>query len=132
MNGVNVEGTDRPTAVVVDDERPIVDMVCDVLEDVGIDAVPCQHGKEAYVCIRRKQPRVVILDIQMPVVDGIQVFEQMRAEPATADIPVVFFTANAHILRQRLPNYTTMNAQFLPKPFNVEALITAVEAAILQ
>ncbi len=127
-----MERNDRPTAVVVDDERPIVDVVCDTLEDAGIDAVPCNHGYEAFACIRREQPRVVILDIQMPVVDGIRVFEMMRADPVTANIPVVFFTANAHILRQRLPNYTTMNAQFLPKPFNVEALVTAVEAAIMQ
>ena len=127
-----METTDRPTAVVVDDERPIVNLVCDTLEDAGIDVIPCEHGSKAYACIKQERPRVVILDIQMPVVDGIQVFELMRADPATAAIPVVFFTANAHILRQRLPNYTTMNAQFLPKPFNVAALVTAVEAAMLQ
>jgi len=103
-----------------------------MLEDAGIATVPCVHGLEAYSCIRREQPRVVILDIQMPVVDGIRGFEQMRADPATANIPVVFFTANAHVLRQRLPNYTAMNAQFLPKPFDIEALITVVEAAIIE
>ncbi len=127
-----MERTVRATAVVVDDERPIINLVCDTLEDAGIDTIPCDHGSKAYACIQRERPRVVILDIQMPVVDGIQLFELMRADPATADIPVIFFTANAHILRQRLPNYTTMNAQFLPKPFNVDALVTAVEAAILQ
>lgn len=127
-----MERTDRPTAVVVDDERPIVNLVCDTLEDAGIDTIPCDHGSNAYACIQQERPRVVILDIQMPVVDGVQVFELMRADPATAEIPVIFFTANAHILRQRLPNYTTMNAQFLPKPFNVDALVTAVEAAVLQ
>ncbi len=132
MNGVDVEGTDRHTAVVVDDEAPIVNLVCDVLEDANINTIPCLYGAKAYDCIQREQPQVVILDIQMPGVDGIQVFERMRADPATANIPVVFFTANAHILRQRIPNYTTMNAQFLPKPFNVDALVTAVEAALLQ
>ncbi|HSH81147.1 MAG TPA: response regulator [Herpetosiphonaceae bacterium] len=109
-----------------------LDLICDTLEDAGNDAVPCEHGPKTYACIKRERPHAVILDIQMPVVDGIQVFELMRADPPTIAIPVVFFTANAHILRRHIPNYTAMNPQFLPKPFNVEALITAVEAAILQ
>jgi putative two-component system response regulator len=119
-----------PTAVVVDDDPPIVELVCATLEFEGIRTVPCMYGHEAFPCIRREQPQVVILDVQMPIVTGIQVFQQMRADPATAGIPVVFFTANAHLLRQQLPNYLTVNAQLLPKPFNLDALITTVGAAL--
>lgn len=126
----SVTRTQPAAVVVVDDEPDIVEVVCDALEDEGIHTVGCQHGHTAYPCIRKERPQVVILDIQMPGVNGIQVFQQMRADPTTAAIPVVFFTANAHILRERLPNYLAMNAQFLPKPFNVDALITAVEAAL--
>ncbi len=116
--------------IVVDDEPPIVEVVCDVLEDEGFHVVPCEHGREAFSCIRREHPRLVMLDIQMPQVDGIQVFQLMRADPVTADTPVIFFTANDHILRQKLPNYRQMGAELLPKPFDLTKLITLVEQVI--
>ena len=91
--------TPRTAVVVVDDEPPIVDVVCDVLHDEGFTTVSCQHGREAYSCILQSRPELVILDIQMPEVDGIQVFRQVRAEPRTQHIPVMFFTATSHILQ---------------------------------
>ncbi len=116
--------------VVVDDEPPIVDVVCDVLEDEGIQAVSCEHGQNAFRCIRRERPNLVILDIQMPVVDGIEIFQQMRADPVTEGIPVIFFTANAHVLKRRLPNYEALNAELLPKPFDVSKLLDTVQRAL--
>jgi len=121
---------EQTAVVVVDDEPPIVDVVCDVLEDEGFHTVPCSHGREAFPCIRREHPQLVILDIQMPEVDGITVFQQMRADPVTAEIPVIFFTANAHLLDLHLPNFRAMGASLLPKPFDVNKLITLVEQAI--
>jgi CheY-like chemotaxis protein len=113
--------------VVVDDEPAIVEMVCDVLEDEEILAIPCPHGPEAYACILEQQPAVVILDLQMPIVDGIEVFRMLRADLRTMNIPVIFLTANAHMLRERLPHYPAMKATLLPKPFNVITLLTLVE-----
>ena len=120
----------NPTAVVVDDEAPLVELVCDVLQDEGITAVSCPHGRRAFSCIRRKQPEVIILDIQMPEVDGIQVFQQLRADPETAAIPVIFFTANAHMVEKFVPDYAQKGARLLPKPFDVVKLIDMVEQAL--
>ena len=128
--GAAMENHTRPAAVVVDDEPPIVAVVCEALEDAGIRTVGCELGHEAHACIRCKQPKVVILDIQMPEVDGVQVFQQLRTDPATTAIPVIFLTANAHILKQRLPNYQEMGAELLPKPFHIERLIALVERAL--
>ena len=128
--GAAMENHTRPAAVVVDDEPPIVAVVCEALEDAGIRTVGCEPGHEAHACIRCKQPKVVILDIQMPEVDGVQVFQQLRTDPATTAIPVIFLTANAHILKQRLPNYQEMGAELLPKPFRIERLIALVERAL--
>ncbi len=120
----------RPTVVVVDDEQPIVDIVCEVLDDAGLAAIGCIHGREAFVCIRRTQPQVVILDVQMPGVDGIQIFRNMRADPKTSSIPVIFFTANASKLKTWLPEYKQMGAQLLPKPFDLEKLLTMVNQSL--
>jgi CheY-like chemotaxis protein len=120
----------KPTVVVVDDEPAIVEVVCDALEDVDVTTVGCVHGPEAHACIRRVQPKLVILDVQMPGVDGVEVFRTMRADPAMRGIPVIFFTANAEKLKQRLPEYEGLGAALLPKPFNVVRLLDMVEAAL--
>ncbi len=121
---------DKTAVVVVDDEPPIVAVVCDVLHDEGFQTISCMHGSEAFPCIQQEQPQLVILDIQMPGVDGIEVFQQMRADPSTANIPVIFFTANSHILKERLPNYQELGAQLLPKPFDIAKLIDLVEETL--
>ncbi len=120
----------KTAVVVVDDEPPIVAVVCDVLHDEGFETISCMHGSEALACIRRERPQLVILDIQMPGVDGIEVFQRMRADPTTADIPVIFFTANSHILKERLPNYQDLGAKLLSKPFDIAKLIDLVEQTL--
>ena len=115
-----------PTVVVIDDEPAIVEVVCAALEDHGLGALGCLHGAQAHACIRATQPQVVLLDIQMPEVDGVLVFRLLRADPATLAIPVIFLTANAPMLVQRVPDYAQLNAQLLPKPFDMDTLIGVV------
>lgn len=120
----------EPTVVVIDDEPAIVDVVCDALADADLKTVGCIHGREAYSCVREVRPAVVILDVQMPGVDGVEVFQSLRADPETRTIPVIFFTANAHVLRERLPDYQALGAELLPKPFHVDKLVDAVTRAL--
>jgi CheY-like chemotaxis protein len=120
----------KATVVVVDDEPAIVGVVCDVLDEVDVEAVACTHGASAYCCIKQTDPDAVILDVQMPEVDGIEVFEHLRQNPQTSAIPVIFFTANADKLRQRLPDYHEKGATLLPKPFNVDRLLDLVNQAL--
>ena len=113
--------------VVVDDEPAIVAVVCDVLEDEDIPAVPCEHGTRALCCIYEEQPSLVVLDVQMPGMDGIQIFQQMRAHPQTTTTPVIFLTANSHLVSQRVPNYREQNATLLRKPFDIVAFLDLVQ-----
>ena len=115
-----------PTVVFIDDGRAVVEVVCAALEEHGIVAIACPHGHYAHSCVRATQPKAVILDIQMPEVDGVLVFRLMRADPATLAIPVIFLTANARMLVQRVPDYDKMNAHLLPKPFDVDELVELV------
>ena len=119
-----------PTVVVVDDDRAIVEVVCEALQDEGFATTSCPHGRRAQACIRQQQPNVVILDVQMPDVDGIELFRQLRADPATSNTPVIFFTANAQKLKQRLPDYQAQRAALLPKPFEVEKLVEVVRQTL--
>ena len=120
----------KAIVVVVDDEPAIVDVVCDVLDEVDVEAVPCRHGSSAYCCIKETDPDALILDVLKPEVDGIEVFEHLRQNPKTSAIPVIFFTANADKLRQRLPDFREQGAALLPKPFNVDRLLELVNQAL--
>ncbi len=120
----------KSAVVVVDDDAPITTVVSDILAEEGLRALACTNGAEAYTAIQRERPYLVILDLQMPLVDGVQVFQQLRADPAIATTPVIFLTANAHILEQRLPNYRDMGAQLLRKPFELDDLIEAITRAL--
>ena len=122
---------ERYKVVVVDDEPNIVEVLCEILTDEGLTAVGCEDGTKALACINQEQPNLVVLDVQMPGMDGIQIFELMRANPQTAATPVIFFTANSRIVHQRLPTYKAQHAVVLPKPSNIDAFIEQVQRLLL-
>ena len=120
----------KPQVVIVDDEPAVVEAVCDVLDDANVAAVGCPHGRRVYACIAKMRPELLILDVQMPGVDGIEVFQTLRSDPATAALPVIFFTANVDKLTQRLPDYQAMGAVLLPKPFRIDKLLDMVHKSL--
>ena len=120
----------HPLAVVVDDEPAVVEVVCAVLADAGIPSRGCTNATEAFWFIGRYPPKLIILDVQMPGVDGIQIFEQLRADPSVARTPVIFLTANTHLIQRRLPHVTTRGAALLAKPFETAALLALVDEAL--
>jgi CheY-like chemotaxis protein len=63
-------------------------------------------------------------------IGGIEVFLQLRADPLTAAIPVMFLTANPSIVKVHLPDYAARNAALLPKPFNITVLNALVQRLI--
>jgi CheY-like chemotaxis protein len=84
-----------PCILVVDDETPIR-TICRVnLEASGLAVLEAPDGEQALELARSRRPALVLLDVMMPRIDGWQVAEQLAAEPATRDLPVVFLSARA-------------------------------------
>ena len=69
-----------------------------------------------------------MFDVQMPGMDGIQIFQRMRAHPQSTATTVIFLTPNSHLVSQRVPDYREQNATLLPKPFDVVALLDLVQS----
>ena len=115
-----------PTVVVVDDDPDIVDLVVDVLADVGISARGCTNASEAFWFIGRTHPKLIILDVQMPGVDGIQLFRQLREDPSLARTDVVFLTANPQLVDRALSDYTGRGATLIVKPFQVQEFVDQI------
>ncbi len=119
-----------PAVVVVDDDPDIVDLVVDVLTDEGISVRGCTNASEAFWFIGRSHPKLIILDVQMPGVDGIQLFRQLREDPSLAETAVLFLTANRQLVEQGLPDFMGRRATLIAKPFQVHELVDHITSVL--
>lgn len=85
------QGTVR--VAIVDDDPGIVKVISVILKTNGFEVVDALSGAMALTLIKTERPDVVLLDIMMPDVDGFEVCRQMKADPGTKDIPIIFVSA---------------------------------------
>jgi CheY-like chemotaxis protein len=79
--------------LVVDDEPMIRELVVDALRESGFEVQSAGHGLQALEVLRGWVPRVIVLDLMMPKLDGVGFTESLRSEPRLASIPVLLVTA---------------------------------------
>jgi DNA-binding response OmpR family regulator len=115
------------TILVVDDEAPIVDLVRFTLEDADVRVVEASDGAEALVLARQVNPDLVLLDVHMPKLDGLEVCRQLRREPAFARTPIIMLSA-AGQHAERSSGISAGADEYLTKPFSPLALLALVEA----
>lgn len=109
--------------LIVDDEFGIADIVAEILSENGYEASIAINGRLALEHMAEQRPDLVLLDVMMPVLDGIGTLAAMRADGALADIPVIMMTA----LPETLPKERTLFQEALSKPFSEEQLFAAIE-----
>ncbi len=114
--------TTQRCVLVVDDDAAIVDFLETALEDEGYQ-VRAAVGADALSLARTLQPAVILLDINMPGMDGIEVSRRLRDNPATAPIPIIVMSAQDR-LRTTGPLLPVNDR--LPKPFDLAALYATV------
>jgi CheY-like chemotaxis protein len=123
------EGAKR--ILVAEDSAANRELITEILELNGYETTIADDGGAAVERLRQRTYDLVLLDIQMPVLDGYQVMEQMRAHNQWAEIPVVALTAYAmqgdreHALRAGFDDYVT-------KPIDFRVLLTTIERLLLQ
>jgi two-component system response regulator AtoC len=114
---------------IADDEPEVVDLVRMVLDMAGHSISSAGDGESALAGIRAEQPDLVLLDIRMPKMSGLQVLEQLRADQDTAPIPVIMLSVVStypevqEALRQGATAY-------LAKPFGVKDLLQLVSRVL--
>jgi signal transduction histidine kinase/DNA-binding response OmpR family regulator len=114
-----------PTVVVVEDDRRSFDLLRVYLEAAGARVVSARDGKEGLDTVRRLSPAGVILDILLPGIDGWDVLAQLKADPATAAIPVIVVS----MLDERGRGFALGAAEYLVKPVGKEQLLAALYRA---
>jgi CheY-like chemotaxis protein len=108
--------------LIVDDDEDIRRVAEIALRRIGgWDAVHAASGSEAIAQARAEQPDVILLDVMMPDGDGPQTLARLRADPATAKLPVIFLTAR--VQKRELDSYRGLGATgVIEKPFDATAL----------
>jgi CheY-like chemotaxis protein len=81
--------------LIVEDHEKNRKLVRDVLQARGYQTVETETGEEGLRVAREMRPALVLMDIQLPGIDGVETFRQLRADPATRTIPVIAVTASA-------------------------------------
>lgn len=110
-----------PSVLVVDDSPTTTAMLRMILERAGYDVRIAHTGRAALSEIDRLKPDLVLCDIEMPEVDGLQVLELMRASPATERIPVIMVTSKAEVA-DTIRGLDTGATDYVTKPFKMEEL----------
>jgi DNA-binding response OmpR family regulator len=117
------------TILIVDDEPPILDLVRFTLEDAEVRVVEASDGVEALALARRLRPDLILLDVNMPRLDGLEACRQIRRDPAMARTPIVMLTA-AGQEADRARGREAGADEYLTKPFSPLALLALVEALV--
>ena len=112
--------------LVVDDEIA-VRMICSFnLEAAGLEVMEAVDGDEALAAVRERRPDLVLLDVMMPKRDGWAVAAELRADPRTRDLPIVFLTARVDDA-DRLRAHQLGVVGYITKPFDPIALAAQLE-----
>jgi DNA-binding response OmpR family regulator len=120
---------DPRTVLVADDDEDILQLVAFRLERAGYTVVTAPDGQQALVAAREHQPDLAVLDVMMPGLNGYEVTRQLRADPATAHIPVILLTARvqeADVSR----GFEAGADDYLRKPFSPQELRSRVQAIL--
>jgi CheY-like chemotaxis protein len=119
----------KPIVLVVDDNQANLELLQAYLEDIDCQTIPARSGAEA-LAIARKQPLdLILLDVMMPQMSGFEVCKRIKADPATAHIPIIMVTALTELgdIERGVASGTD---DFLSKPVNKWELIARVKTML--
>ena len=115
-----------PRILAVDDEPNIVRLIQVNLERMGYQVDTANNGVQALEKIRANRPDLVVSDVMMPEMDGMELLSTIKRDPALEDLPVIMLTAKTQD-KDVMQGYTRGADMYLTKPFNPAELIAFVK-----
>ncbi len=111
--------------MLVDDNPDIVKIVRLTLESKGFNVRCAYDGTQVFDVLKQQKPDLILLDIMMPEMDGIEVIRRLKGNPATSSIPVIFLTAKVQH-EDLLRGYITGAEYYITKPFTPTQLLQGI------
>ncbi|HEU5248744.1 MAG TPA: PAS domain S-box protein [Thermoanaerobaculia bacterium] len=125
------DSTSRARVLVIDDDPTSREALAVLLGDEGYEVRGASGGEEGLAALDDDTPDVLLLDMMMPGMDGLEVIRKIRNDPVRRGLPIVALTGD--VTRERLQNVLDAGAdQFVAKPFRIPALLEAIRAILVR
>lgn len=122
---MNQEGLKK--ILCIEDEPEMIDLIRLILSRRGFKVQGASGGAEGLQMLREDPPDLVLLDLMMPDMDGWEVYQQMKADEKTRDIPVIVVTAKAQSIDRVLGLHIAKVDDYISKPFSPQELLASVD-----
>lgn len=118
-----------PKILVIDDEKDIVELISYNLEKEGFSVLKAYDGETALQRVKAQKPDLIILDLMLPEISGLDVCKAVRNNPATANLPIIMLTAKAEEV-DKIIGLEMGADDYITKPFSIKELIARVRAML--
>jgi signal transduction histidine kinase len=127
----SINAPDEPASVLVVDDSAIKRRaICAIIESMGLQATPAASGRDALRLLLRQDFAVVLLDVRMPGMDGLETAALIHSRPRSEHTPVIFLTAEAASEAERSLGYTAGAADYIASPIIPEVLCAKVRVFV--
>ena len=115
--------------LVVDDEEPILELLRFNLEKEGYQVRVAKDGPEALESVEKEQPDLLILDVMLPGMDGLEICRQLRLNPKFRQIPIIMLTAKGEVI-DKVVGLELGADDYMTKPFSPRELLARIKARL--
>ena len=119
--------TDTKHILCIEDEPEMIDLIRLILGRRGFEVIGAAGGKEGLEKVRENPPDLILLDLMMPDMDGWEVYQQIKADEKTKNIPVIVVTAKAQSIDKVLGLHIAKVDDYIAKPFSPQELLASVD-----
>jgi CheY-like chemotaxis protein len=117
--------SEKTTIMIVDDNPDMITVMKTVLEVRGYGVVSASDGEQFFDRLAENKPDLILLDVMMPLMNGLEVLKRLRANPETSSIPVMLVTAKVQY-QDVLAGYKQGADYYLTKPFTSSQLLNGI------
>jgi two-component system, OmpR family, response regulator VicR len=116
--------------VCIEDESEMIDLVSMILSREGYEVVGASGGLQGLQIVEDVQPGLVLLDLMMPDLDGWEVYQRLKSNPKTMDLPIIVITARAQSIDKILGLHIAKVDDYITKPFAPAELLASVRKVL--
>ncbi len=118
--------------VYVEDDKDMVELVTTILNKRGFKIIGVTDSTKALTIIKKEKPTLILLDLMLPVIDGWEIYQKLKKNQETKNIPVVIITAKTETIDKILGLKVAKADGYICKPFRLQELIESIDSLIPQ
>jgi DNA-binding response OmpR family regulator len=125
-----MEITAKRSIVYIEDDSEMIDLVELILNRHGFEVHGAHGGRQGIDLVHQEHPDLILLDLMMPDLDGWDVYQQLKADSNTKDVPVIVITAKTQSIDKVLGLHIAKVDDYISKPFRPQDLLDSVEKVL--